>query len=175
MYLLKDRIGEEAVNRALRNLLKAYQFKGPPYPSSTDLVALLRKEAAPKDQELITDLFEQITIYDFRAKDTKVKVLPDGRFSVSVLVAAYKAHANGKGEETSADIHEPVDIGFFTTDPSKSTFSEKDVLLIEKKQLKWGQQWVSATLDKRPVYAGIDPYCKWIDKYSPDNIVKVKE
>ena len=31
-------IGEDAVNRALRQLLHDYAFKGPPYPTALDLV-----------------------------------------------------------------------------------------------------------------------------------------
>ena len=38
MYRLQDEIGEDAVNRALRQLLHDYAFKGPPYPTSLDLV-----------------------------------------------------------------------------------------------------------------------------------------
>ncbi len=33
MYLLQDRLGEEAVNRALRTILEKYKFKGAPYPA----------------------------------------------------------------------------------------------------------------------------------------------
>ena len=68
MYLLKDRMGEDAVNRALRGLLEKYKFKGAPYPSSTDLVAALRAEAKPEEQGLITDLFEKIIARRFPRK-----------------------------------------------------------------------------------------------------------
>ncbi|HJQ39945.1 MAG TPA: M1 family aminopeptidase, partial [Thermoanaerobaculia bacterium] len=34
MYLLQERMGEDAINRALRNLLQRYRFKAAPYPRS---------------------------------------------------------------------------------------------------------------------------------------------
>ncbi len=37
MYALQDYIGEDKVNQAIREFLKQYAFKGPPYPTSLDL------------------------------------------------------------------------------------------------------------------------------------------
>src|SRR5206468_1834639 len=68
MYRLQDEIGEAAVNSALRKLLHDFAFKAAPYPTSADLVADLRAVAPPEKQQLITDLFEKITLYDLKAK-----------------------------------------------------------------------------------------------------------
>ena len=46
MYRLQDEIGEDAVNRALRHLLHDYAFKGPPYPTSAELVKDIRAGGA---------------------------------------------------------------------------------------------------------------------------------
>ena len=46
MYLLKDEIGEEAVNRALQGLLAEFAFKAPPYPTSRDLLRHVRERTA---------------------------------------------------------------------------------------------------------------------------------
>ena len=70
MYLLQERLGEDAVNRALQRFLAKYRFSGPPYYRSVDFIAELRKEAkSAEDQQLITDLFERITVYDLKVKD----------------------------------------------------------------------------------------------------------
>jgi aminopeptidase N len=75
MYLLQERLGENAVNRALRTVLDKYKFKGAPYPRSLDLIQALRAEVkTPEQQALITDLFERITLYDLKAVEpTAVK------------------------------------------------------------------------------------------------------
>ena len=43
MYALQDYIGEDKVNAAIREFLKDYAFKGPPYPTSLDLESYFRR------------------------------------------------------------------------------------------------------------------------------------
>ena len=59
MYWLKEVVGEAVVDRALAKLLQQFAFKGPPYPNSKDFLAILRAEAGPQHDALITDLFEK--------------------------------------------------------------------------------------------------------------------
>ncbi|HEX5644149.1 MAG TPA: M1 family aminopeptidase, partial [Erythrobacter sp.] len=67
MYLLQERLGEAAVNRALSRFITRFRFKGAPYLRSVDLIDEFRKEAkTPEQQQLITDLFEKITLYDLK-------------------------------------------------------------------------------------------------------------
>ncbi|MBC6982463.1 M1 family aminopeptidase [Caulobacter sp. 17J80-11] len=173
MYLLKDEIGEEAVNRALRNLLQKHAFKGAPYPTSKDLVAALRAEAGPEHQQLITDLFEKITLYDLKAKDLKSKKRADGKWDVTVTVEARKLYADAKGAETAAPIlGESFDLGLFTAEPGKKDFDKSDVILFERRPVKSGRQTFTFTVDKAPTWAGVDPYNKRIDRNSDDNLTK---
>ncbi len=46
MYYLRDMIGEDAVNRALRKVIAEYAYKAPPYPVSWALVDALRRANA---------------------------------------------------------------------------------------------------------------------------------
>ncbi|MFO0113621.1 MAG: M1 family aminopeptidase [Betaproteobacteria bacterium] len=62
MYWLKEVVGEAVVNRALQKFLAEFAFKPAPYPSTTDFIRLLRAEAGPQHDQLITDLFEMITL-----------------------------------------------------------------------------------------------------------------
>ena len=173
MYLLKDRLGEDKVNAALRSLLQRYGFKGAPYPKSSDLVAALRAQAAPQDQGLITDLFEKITLVDLRARDAHVVKRSDGRFDVTFTVEAHKFYAAGKGKETEAPLDEPIDIGLFTAEPGQGKFDARDVISMARRDVRSGTQTVTVTVDRAPVYVGVDPYNKWIDRDSDDNITKV--
>jgi hypothetical protein len=91
MYLLEERMGEDAVNRALRGLLARYKFKGPPYPRSSDLVEALRAEAKTADeQSLITDLFERVVLYDLKVGEPSIAKRPDGKWDVTIPVDAKK-------------------------------------------------------------------------------------
>ena len=174
LYLLRDTIGEDAVNRALRRVLEPNRFKGAPYPTSVSLVQALRAEAGPEHQTLITDLFERITLYDLKARDPKVTRRADGRFDVSFTVEAKKLYADGQGEETEAPLKETFDVGVFSAEPGKKGFAPRDVLLFERRPLRSGAQTVSVTVDRAPRFVGVDPYNKRIDRDSEDNLVKAE-
>jgi len=175
MYKLRDRIGEARVNAALRRLLAQYAFKGAPYPRSQDLVDALRAEAGPENQQLITDLFEKITVYDLKTRTAVAKKRADGRYDVTMTIEARKAYADGKGQETTVAIPagETFDVGVFTAEPGKPDFSSKNVEYFKLTPLRSGVQTVTVTVDKRPRYAGVDPYNKEIDRNSDDNAIKV--
>jgi len=177
MYLLRDRMGEAKVNAALRSLLRQYAFKGAPYPRSQDLVDALRAEAGadPVAQQLITDLFEKITVYDLKTRTAAVKKRADGRYDVILTIDAKKAYADGKGQETPVAIPagEVFDVGVFDAEPGKPGFGRKNVLAFRTTTLKSGAQTIRLTVDKPPKFAGVDPYNKEIDRNSDDNAIKV--
>jgi aminopeptidase N len=173
MYLLKDQIGEEAVNRALRSLLAAYAFKGPPYPRSLDLVAEYRKEAkTPEQQQLITDLFEKITLYDLKVADATTRKDATG-WTTTLTVKADKFYASGKGVETRTKLAEPIEIGLFTARPGLGAFSAKEVQVIERRPIVNGTQTIVIHSKAKPAFAGVDPYNFYIDRNSDDNVKEV--
>lgn len=177
MYLLRERMGEAKVNAALRRLLSQYAFKGAPYPRSQDLVDALRAEAGadPASQQLITDLFEKITLYDLKTKTAAVKKRADGRYDVNLTIEAKKVYADGKGKETPVAIPagEVFDLGVFDAEPGKPGFGPKNVLAFRTTTLKSGVQTIVLTVDKPPKFAGVDPYNKQIDRNSDDNAIRV--
>jgi hypothetical protein len=171
LYLLQQRIGEDAVNRALRRFVARYRFTRAPYPRSTDLIDFLRAEAKTAEhQALITDLFERITLFDLRVDQPTAVRRPDGRWDVTVPVEAGKAYANGGGNERPAVLAEPIDIGLFTADPSSVAFDEGRVLMMELRPIRTGRQVLRFVTDQRPTHAGIDPYNLYIDRNSVDNV-----
>jgi aminopeptidase N len=173
MYRLQDEIGEATVNKALRKFLADHAFKGPPYPTSAELVGDFRAVAPPDKQQLITDLFEKITVYDLKTKSAAARKRPDGRWDVTITVDATKFYANGQGKETTAPLNEAVDVGVFTAEPGKSKFSARDVLSMQHLPIHSGVQSYVVTVAKKPTFAGVDPYNKMIDRNSDDNDVKV--
>ena len=173
MYLLRDQIGEEAVNRALRRLIADHAFKSAPYPRSLDLVAALRAEAPADKQALITDLFEKITLYDVKTTSATAAERPDGRWDVTLVVEARKLYADGQGVETEAPLNETFDIGVFSAEPGKPGFEPANVLAMERRVLRSGTQTYRFITATRPTHAGVDPYNKWIDRESDDNVEPV--
>jgi aminopeptidase N len=173
MYLLKDQLGEAAVNRALRSLLADYAFKGAPYPRSLDLIERLRAEAGPEHQQLITDLFEKITLYDVKVTGAKSKKRADGRWDVTLDVEARKLYADGKGVETETPLDEAFDVGVFTAEPGKQEFTRASVLSMGRQRVRSGQQTLTVVVEQQPTFAGVDPYNKYVDRNADDNVQPV--
>jgi aminopeptidase N/ABC-type transport system involved in multi-copper enzyme maturation permease subunit len=171
MYLLQDRLGEDAVNRAIRTVLNKYKFKGAPYPRSIELVEAFRREAkTPEDQALITDLFERITVYDLKVGEAKATKRPDGKWDVAVPVEAKKSYADGQGNEKPAAFADRIAIGLFTAEPGRGAFDRRNVLAMERQPVRSGKQVFRFVTDRKPSHAGIDPYNFYIDRNSDDNV-----
>lgn len=174
MYALKDYLGEDAINRALANFVKesAYQFD--PYPTSLDLVRNLRAVAeTPAQQDLITDLFERIVIFDLAVEDVEITETEDGRFRVAVDVVATKFEADGEGRETEVPLDMNIDVGLFAMNPSDEGFDEEQVIYLEKQPVRSGVSTLEFVVERRPAQVGIDPYNKLIDRNSEDNLKAV--
>ncbi|MFM9829330.1 MAG: M1 family aminopeptidase, partial [Sphingomonas sp.] len=174
MYLLQDRLGEDRVNGVLRGLLAKYRFKSQPYARSLDLVDGLKAAAqSDADKQLIGDLFERITIYDLKAKSAKTTKRADGRYQTVLIIAADKFYADGKGKETKARLDDSIQVGLFAARPGIGAFNAKDVDMIERRPIRSGEQEIVVISKKKPAYAGIDPYNKYIDRNSEDNVTAV--
>ncbi len=172
LYLLQDRLGEARVNAMLRGLLDRYRFKGRPYARSTDLVAGFASLARDgHERQLVTDLFERIVLWDFEAKDATTRRLPDGRWETLLTVNAAKFTANGQGVETPVPFADTIDVGAFASRPGLAAFSRADVLAMKRRPLRSGGQQVRIVTAARPAFVGVDPYNKYIDRNSDDNLV----
>jgi aminopeptidase N len=174
MYLLQERLGEDAVNQALRAVLNKYKFKDAPFPRSIDLIQALRAEAkTPQHQALITDLFQMIAVYDLTASEAKASRRPDGKWDVTLTVDARKYYADGKGNETQAPLSEMIEVGLFTSEPGLAAFDQKNVIHMEPHQIRTGKQLIKLVARKKPTFIGVDPYNFYIDRKSDDNVVPV--
>lgn len=174
MYLLHKRMGEDAVNRALRALIAQYKFKGPPYPRSVDLINALRAEATTAEQQtLITDLFEKVTLYDLKVDKPTAVQRADGKWNVTVPVEARKLYVDSMGIEKDAPLKERIEVGLFTSEPGRDTFASSDVILMELHVIRSGRQVLKFTTDRKPLYAGVDPYNFYIDRSPADNVVAI--
>ncbi|MCB9703713.1 MAG: ABC transporter permease [Myxococcales bacterium] len=168
-YALRDYFGEEAVNAALRELLRDFAFKGPPFPTSRELVERLRAHAPERYAYMIEDMFETITLYDNRVIDGSFRALEDGRFEVNFEVNARKLRADELGNEEEIDMDDWIEVGVFAAaGPGEGDLGE--ALYLEKVQLKKGPTKIQAIVDGRPAQVGVDPYNKLIDRRIKDNL-----
>lgn len=174
MYLLQDRLGEDRVNAMLADQLRRHRFKGAPYVRSTDLVDGLRSLARnAEERQLVDDLFDRITIYDLKATTAKTTRLPDGGWATDIAIDAAKFYADGKGKEHAAPLSDHIEVGLFTKRPGLGDFAHADVLAMERRPMRSGKQTIRAISRTKPAFAGVDPYNKYIDRNSDDNVVPI--
>ncbi len=165
MYAIQDYIGEDKANQALSEFVKAYAFKGPPYPVSLDLIGYLKKYTPPEYQYLYDDMWGNITLYDNHARSATFVQQPDGKYQVKLVVESKKVQADGRGQEHPVPIHDWIDIGVLD--------SNGNYLYLQKHKIENEQTKLSLIVDKLPAQAGIDPLDKLIDRNPDDNLVKV--
>ena len=172
LYALQDYLGEETVNRILREFIGEWGFQGPPYPTTRDLITKFRENANPEFQSVITDLFEKIVIFDLRTEDNTYRQLDDGSFEVTINAIASKFEADGEGEEVPVAMDALIDVAVLGEENEETEIPE--VLYIAKHRIDSENQNFTISVDSEPVSAGIDPFNKLIDRNPDDNISSVQ-
>jgi hypothetical protein len=170
LYMLREIIGEEAVNGALRRYFEKFAGAGPPYPTSLDLYAELRAVAPDSLDGLLEDLFETVTLWDVRAERATVERTGTGEYQVVLTVGAKKVRADNVGRETEVPMNEWVEIGVFAAGEDDAL---GEPLYLERHRIRRGEQTIRITVSREPARAGIDPYRKLIDRERNDNVIGV--
>ncbi|MGB5388567.1 MAG: hypothetical protein WBP10_00150, partial [Thermoanaerobaculia bacterium] len=168
MYALKDYIGEQALNRALQTFFEANVFKGPPYPTSVELLHHLREVVPEQYRSVIEDMFETITHFDNRAVEATSSEQADGTYLVKLQTISRKLRTNEDGTDAEIPVDDWIDIGVFG-DSGVGVVE----LMNEKRLITEPNMTFEVLVDQRPVQAGIDPYHRLIDRDSKDNVVRV--
>ena len=171
MFNLKEFIGETAVNAALRDLAGTFGYRKPPYPTAYELVDRLRKNTPDSLQNAITDLFEQITIYDNRATASTAKKRKDGQYDVTVTVQTAKLRADSLGRETPLPLNDLIDVGVYGK-PAEGKKIGK-LLAIRRLRMRGASGTYSFVVKEQPHEAGVDPLSFLADRIPADNLKKV--
>ena len=174
MMSLKDRLGEERLNKALHDFLVKFKYNSTPYPTTLDLLSYLNQDTDAQEKAFISSLFEHITLYDLKTTDVKV-VAVDGDaelFDVTLTIDAALKRADGQGKETDIEFSDLVDIGLFSEDP-EDLAAEDFVMYLQKHEIKTGTNEITIRVKGQPKYAGVDPFIKLVDRDSADNIYRL--
>jgi len=170
MYALRDYLGEDVLNGAIRAYLERYKFQEPPYTNSIEFVSYLRAATPDSLKYIIKDMFETITLYENYVKDLSYTRLPDGRYQVSLTVGSAKYRADSVGKNVKVPVADYMDVGIFaagTTKGRKGDNTGKE-LLLQRIKMDRPEKTFTFIVNEQPAGAGIDPYHKLIDR-APDN------
>ncbi|NRB47907.1 MAG: hypothetical protein HRU41_09575 [Saprospiraceae bacterium] len=172
MNAIRDLLGEEVLNEALRYLFDHHAFPKPK-ASMADFEAQLLERATPAQQEQLKDWLARITIYDTKILSSSFTELSSGGYEVLLEVEAHKSEVkNGVLEEVP--MQEMVNIGLFQQHPDNLVrFSKEDHYA--KYLIKSGVQEIRCQVDHLPKYVSLDPYLHLLDKNIYDNTMPLKK
>jgi ABC-type transport system involved in multi-copper enzyme maturation permease subunit len=165
MFALRETIGAERVDGALRKLLAKFDPARPPYPTSLDLYAELRAVTPAEARPLLVDLFENLTFWNLRTKRVEAQRAGGGMWCVTLHVEAEKLHADFAGNERPVPMDDLVWVAAFDADGK--------VIARRLQRIRSGAQVVTLTVARQPVRAGLDPDPVLLDREPDDNIAAI--
>jgi ABC-2 type transport system permease protein len=172
MYYLKDMIGEERVNAALKNLVDSFAYREPPYPNANELVNRIEAQTPDSLRYLIRDLFRKITLFDNRVLEATTRKVAAG-FETTIKVQAAKMYADSVGRETAAVLDDWIEVGLLSK-PAEAKKYGKPIAL-QRFRIKKKENTYTFVTKEKPWQAGIDPYYYLVDRVPDDNLKKITE
>ena len=172
LYYLKEMIGEQKVNEALKGLIDKFGYKEPPYPSSIAAIDAFRNVTPDSLQYLIKDLFENITLFSNRVLDPTYKKDGD-QYIVTFKTSSEKFYSDSLGNETVTPISDYIDIAVFAKPDTKKSMGK--AIIYQRQKISQKENSFTFTVKEKPYQVGIDPYNYLVDRIPRDNVKKVGE
>jgi ABC-2 type transport system permease protein len=168
MYYLKEMIGEDKVNLAMKSLIDSFAYGQPPYPTSNAALAAFRKVTPDSLQYVLKDLFENITVFSNRVTDVTSKKVGN-EYEVTIKATCEKYYADSLGKETSIPINDYINVGLFAAATKKGEDLGK-ALVMQRMKITKKENTFTFKTKELPDKAGIDPYNYLVDRISNDNV-----
>ena len=169
MFALQEYLGEDRVNQALHDYAQEVAYQEPPYTTSNDLLAHFRAVTPDSLQSLVTDLFEQITLYSNRTEEAFYRVLDEGTYQVDITTVSEKFYADSLGQERSVPVNDWIDVGVY----AEGEDGEDELIYCERKKVTNRENTFQIVVNRLPTKAGIDPQALLIDRVPDDNTQSV--
>jgi ABC-2 type transport system permease protein len=170
-YALRDYIGEDSLNAALRRFVHDKAFASSRYPTTKDFLPYIRAVTPDSLQYVIHDLFETITLYDNKAVTATAKQRADKQYDVHLTFDAKKFRSDSVGNMTEIPVADYIDVGVFGAAEPGNKLGKP--LAVRKVHVTQGETAIDFVVPERPLKAGIDPYNKLIDRTPEDNVMAV--
>ena len=170
LYTLREYIGAERVNAALRSFFERHGSGTLPLPTTLDLYRELQMVTPEELRYLLVDLFEANTYWALAAKQVQGEQLATGEWQVTLDVQARKVVVDEQGVEKEITMDDLVEVGVFAV-------AEKDSpnvpQYLQMHRIRSGEQRITVTVPKEPGRAGIDPRNLLIDVKPDDNLKEI--
>jgi ABC-2 type transport system permease protein len=171
MYALREYLGEERVNLALRRLFRKHGAGTPPLPTPRDFYAELQAVTPQSLRYLLVDLFEVNTYWDLSTTEARAERTGGGAWRVTLSVTARKVAVDPAAVETERPMDDLIEIGVFGAAANGQLGKP---LYLQKHRLHSGQERITVTVPSEPARAWIDPRNLLIDPAWRDNVVDIQ-
>ncbi|WP_162055238.1 ABC transporter permease/M1 family aminopeptidase [Pontibacter pamirensis] len=171
LFALRNYIGKDSVNNALRRMLRDYT-PSPPLPTTLDFYRELQAVTPDSLQYLVHDLFAANTFWELETKQVTAKQTEAGNWQVTLEVETRKVTVDSIGAETNIPMQDWVEIGVYA--PRAAGESSAKVLYLQKHRIGSGKQTIILHVSEQPGRAGIDPNHLLIDLDLHNNTRKVE-
>ena len=168
MLALRELLGEEQVNSALRKLLEQHSCEIDPTFTSLHFLEALYQQANPLDTVLINDWLKRKITYDLSITDATISARPDGQYEITATIAAQRYAATPAGELQAVGIEEPIQVGLFEQSPQYLSKGEKP-LYLSAVCVEEGTQQLTIITPHRPSYLMVDPFGSRLEAARDDN------
>lgn len=174
MYALQDYIGEDSVNIALKRFVRDWGFetieRNGRYATTIDLVGYLREVTPDTLQNVITDFFDRIILYENKVETATYTTNSDDDYTITLSLSTKKMESDSIGLSSEIPISDWIDVGVYSYDDG-----EEKLIYLKKHQFNSSENEIKINIDQKPSSVGIDPLNKLIDRNPDDNIKSVSE
>jgi hypothetical protein len=166
MYALREYVGVDRVNMALRAFLKKYRSGAAPLPTSLDLYRELQVVTPDSLRPLLADLFERNTFWELETERVGAEPVGNNNWRVTLDVRARKVTVDTTDAETELTMDDLIEVGVFA-DYNRGS---NEPLYLRLERIHAGTQRITVTVPGKPARAGIDPRNLLIDVQPHDNV-----
>ncbi len=182
---IAQRIGEERLNNAIRHLLRQFSSQSPRLATSKDLLTHIKQEASEADHSFIDKLFKQITLHNIQLNSVTV----DSNLNeLKIEVYVEELESDEVGNEIKQQFDDAIEIVLFKGNPDDFSVpleiihrasypmkSGENIISIDYSNIAAGNL-LDTEFDKNAtdVYIGVDPFIRFIDIDSNDNVQRLK-
>jgi ABC-2 type transport system permease protein len=167
MYALQDYIGEDSVNMALKRLVRdwgSFENNGR-YATTIELVDYLRAVTPDSMQQVITDFFDRIILYENKVDEADYEKVSDSEYTVSLKLNTKKMESDSLGNSTPTAISDWIDVGIYAEDEK----GKEKLIYLKKHKFTNQETELMIKVGQKPSTVGVDPLHKLIDRNPDDN------
>lgn len=172
MYAIKQAIGEQAINRALNQLIAKHAA---PLSAATtlDLIAQLKAATTGENAFVIDRWFNHVIVDETAIDSTEVMALAHGKFQVDICFSNSQSQLDTEGNVLNDYVRTNSVVAVLGSNPDFMIEAGDDANILKSEVIAVtsDRQCVSWTVDEQPKFVAVDPFYQLLDNNRENNVV----